>query len=179
VREELTYTLEYHKIPHQEQERRISDVCGWLDFDLERHRERSPFTLSRSEQRKLGIAVVLALQPELVILDEPTAGMDRAQTYRLLDTLQRLHGQGVCQIMLVSHDIEFLLEYAQYLVVLEAGKMTWEGSPQALIRSPQCLESTGILLPEVYRRLQEQFPDLLTETLSLRTILQQIVRTER
>jgi energy-coupling factor transport system ATP-binding protein len=177
VWEELTYTLEYHKIPHQEQERRIADVCGWLDLDITRCRERSPFTLSRSEQRKLGIAVVLALQPELVILDEPTAGMDRAHAYCLLDTLQRLHRQGVCQVILVSHDIEFLLEYATYLVVLKAGKVAWEGSPQALIRSPQCLESTGIFVPEVYCRLQEQFPDLLTETLSLRKILQQIVRT--
>lgn len=178
VWEELTYTLEYHKIPYQEQERRITEVCGWLDFDFERHHECSPFTLSRSEQRNLGIAVVLALQPELVILDEPTAGMDRAHAYRLLDTLQRLHCQGVCQVMLVSHDIEYLLEYADSLVVLETGTIAWEGSSRALIRSPQCLESTGIFLPEVYRRLQEQFPDLLTETLSLRTILQQIIRTD-
>lgn len=174
VWEELTYTLEYHKIPVQEQEQRIAEGCDRLEFDLQHHRDRSPFLLSRSEQRKLGIAVVLSLQPELIVLDEPTAGMDRKHMYRLLDALQRLHHQSPCHVILVSHDIELLLEYVDYIVVFAAGKMAWEGTPQKLIRSPEHLESAGIPFPQVYQellRLQKQYPNLLTEPLSLQQIL--------
>jgi energy-coupling factor transport system ATP-binding protein len=148
VWEELTYTLEYHAIPHEEQHRRITEVCDWLGFEIERHRERSPFRLSRSEQRKIGIAVALCLQPELLVLDEPTAGMDRQQAYRLLDTLQRLHRHQICQALIVSHDIELLLEYAEYMLLFAEGMIVWEGRPQALLRSPESLESAGIPFPE-------------------------------
>ncbi len=181
VWEELTYTLTYHRVPPGEQERRIAEVCGWLDIDLTRYRERSPFSLSRSEQRKLGIAVVLALQPELVILDEPTAGLDRKQAYRLLDTLRRLHQQRVCQVMLVSHDLELVVEYAEYLVVFGAGTVAWEGTPQAVIHSPQDLESHGIIVPEVYRKvrqLREHMADLSIEEGPLSALLQRLAHTQ-
>ena len=180
VWEELTYTLEYHKLSPDAQECRVIEVCEWLDFDLPRYRERSPFSLSRSEQRKLGSAVVLTLQPELVVFDEPTAGFDRKQTYRLLDTLQALHHRGLCQVMLVSHDIELLLEYTDYIVVFGAGRVAWEGTPQALLDSPQCLESSGLMLPEVYARLRQsggQSSGLPTEGSSLHALLQKRARS--
>ena len=179
VWEELTYTLEYHKLSPDAQERRVTEACQWLDFDLPRYRAWSPFSLSRNEQRKLGSAVVLALRPELVVFDEPTAGFDRKQAYRLLDTLYALHRRGLCQVMLVSHDIELLLEYADEIVVFGAGTIVWQGTPQALLDSPQCLELSGLMLPEVYAKLRQsggQFSGLPSAGGSLHSLLQKLAR---
>jgi energy-coupling factor transport system ATP-binding protein len=151
VWEELTYTLNYHHIPFQEQEQRVGEVCEWLEFDVDRYRNRSPFTLSRGEQRLLGIAVALCLQPELLVLDEPTAGMDRKHALHLLTLLQRLHRQHHRQIIVVSHHTELLLKYTEYMVVLSKGRCILAGTSQDIVTASDTLEVSGFALPIMYQ----------------------------
>ncbi len=161
VWEELSYTLEKQQVPEREIVRRIESSSELLKFDIQTLRKRSPFSLSRGEQRKLGMAVVLTLQPELLVLDEPTSGMDRANASRFFDVLRGLHDKKQHQVIFVSHDIELLLKYAEYLIILNDGHILLSGSPQQIIRDAEQLETSGISLPPVQRTLHllhEKYP---------------------
>jgi energy-coupling factor transport system ATP-binding protein len=179
VWEELTYTLKHHHLPLPEIERRVAIVAQSLKFDIDRYRDRSPFTLSRGEQRKLGIAVMLCLQPELLILDEPTAGMDRRNSLQLLTLLQQLHQQHNLQLILVSHDIELLLKYAGYLILMKEGKIAFAGTSADLLAKAEHVEKIGVELPPVYRlvhALQQQYPQLHFGDFSVDEVVEEIVK---
>ncbi|MCP4403133.1 MAG: ATP-binding cassette domain-containing protein [bacterium] len=177
VWEELSYSLERRGIAGEEAEQRIITVCKHLDFDIQTLRRRSPFTLSRGEQRKLGIAIALTLQPELLVLDEPSAGMDRANAYKLLELLKNLHRQQHAQLILVSHDLELLLKYAEHLIILREGELAFSASPHQLLNHPEPLEQIGIPLPPLYQTLQslhQQEPALSCHTNSVHEAVQEI-----
>ena len=179
VWEELSYSLERRGVNEKEAERRIFTVCDQLNFDIQALRQRSPFTLSRGEQRKLGIAIVLSLQPELLVLDEPSAGMDRANAYKLLELLKNLHQQDHAQLILVSHDLELLLKYAEHLIVLHGGELAFNGPTHHLLGSPDALERIGIPLPPLYRTLQllhQRQPNISPYVNSVPEALQEIQR---
>ena len=163
VWEELTHTLEEHALPAQEIAQRVTAAAEAVEFDVPRLRERSPFSLSRSEQRKLGLAVTLSLRPEVAVFDEPTAGMDRANARRFLSALRRLHESGQTQIMLVSHDLALLLDYAQRLLIMDRGAVAFCGSPQQTLEKPNLLDEAGVALPPVaqfFRLLHARDPRL-------------------
>jgi energy-coupling factor transport system ATP-binding protein len=179
VWEELTYTLERRHLPAQEIEERIFSVTEGLHFDISTLRHRSPFSLSRGEQRKLGIAVILALQPELLILDEPTAGMDRAHAYQLLDLLKLLQRGNRIQLILVSHDFELLLKYATYLIIIHDGRIELSGKLRELINKSEQLNGLGMPLPPVYRTwqiLRQKYPQFSDDMLSVRQVIEEVIR---
>lgn len=179
VWEELTYTPEKHRIPENEIVRRIEAVSDLLKFDIRTLRDRSPFSLSRGEQRKLGIAVILTLQPELLVLDEPTAGMDRANAYQFFDVLRTLHHKKRHQVIFVSHDIELLLKYAEYLIILNAGEILLTDTAQQVINASDRLEAFGISLPPVHRTLHllhKKYPQLNTGITSLEEAVEEVLR---
>jgi len=163
VYEELTYTLLQHRISPGDIDARIKAVASLLQFDIQRFRDRSPFALSRSEQRKLGLAVILSLRPELIVLDEPTVGFDRANAAHLLDLLNQMHQADHSDVILVSHDLELLLKYTGWLILLHEGRIAFSGTPQDLLAAPDILARIGLPLPPLYQllqRLQTQSPSL-------------------
>ncbi len=179
VKEELSYTLEYLQIPAEEIERRIESVSNLLEFDLQRHQNHSPFALSRSEQRKLGIAIMLSLHPELLILDEPTAGMDRASSAQLLDLLQTLHHHHKLQLILVSHNIELLLKYVDTLIVLAKGKIVFMGTPPEILTVSDRIKTFELSLPPVNRTLsllREKYPQINPKVISIHDAIAEVVK---
>jgi energy-coupling factor transport system ATP-binding protein len=179
VWEELSYILEQRHIPQEEIKQRIESVCQLLQFDLHQHRNRSPFALSRGEQRKLGIAVILSLHPELLVLDEPTAGMDRGSSYQFLDVLQALHHHNNLKLILVSHDVELLLKYTDRLIVVSKGKVVFVGTPMELITASERLTLFGISLPAVTRTLhllQKKYPQINSGILSVSDAVEEVTR---
>lgn len=179
VWEELTYTLERRHLPAQEIEQRIFSVTEGLHFDIATLRHRSPFSLSRGEQRKLGIAVILTLQPELLILDEPTAGMDRAHAYQLLDLLKLLHRGNRAQLILVSHDFELLLKYTTYVIIMNDGRIELTGKPEELINKLEKLERLGIPLPPIYQTRQlvrQKYPQFSDNVASIHQVIEEVIR---
>ena len=170
VWEELAYTLEKHRVPAREIDARVHAACQLLHFDLHALRTRSPFSLSRGEQRTLGIAVILTLQPELLVLDEATAGMDRSNASQLLALLQTLHRTHTHQVVFVSHDLDLLLTWAQYIIVLHRGEILLAGPVEQILQASQTLRDSGIRLPAVFRTLgllREKCPQLKMNVNSL------------
>ena len=111
--------------------------------------EQSPFELSGGQKRRVAIAGVLAMEPEVLILDEPTAGLDPRGRDDLLDKLKALHeGRGLT-IILVSHSMEDVARFAGRLMVMNHGEKVFDGTPKEVFRHYKELEQIGLAAPQI------------------------------
>ena len=110
--------------------------------------EASPFELSGGQKRRVAIAGVVSMNPEIIILDEPTAGLDPAGRKEVLGLLAGLHKDGMT-VILVSHSMEDVAEYVERILVMDAGKILLDASPKEVFTHKEQLEEIGLALPEV------------------------------
>jgi energy-coupling factor transport system ATP-binding protein len=113
----------------------------------EEYWEISPFELSGGEKRRAAIAGVLAMDPKVLVMDEPTAGLDPQGRRELFAMLTRLHESGMT-IVLVSHSMEDVAEYAERVAVLQEGRLLFNGTPKAVFSHKEELEAIHLALPE-------------------------------
>jgi energy-coupling factor transport system ATP-binding protein len=107
-----------------------------------------PSTLSRGQKQRLAIASALAMQPALLILDEPTSGQDAQECQKLLALLNKLHAQGKT-ILLITHDMEILAHHAQRVIVMDHGRKGFDGSPAELFQHED-LAAWGLSAPSAF-----------------------------
>lgn len=110
--------------------------------------EKSPFELSGGQKRRVAIAGVLAMDPEYLILDEPTAGLDPIGKHAILELLKRLHEEKNMTIILVTHSMEDAAEYAKRLLVMNQGHLVFDGTPKEVFQRKEELEAMGLAAPE-------------------------------
>ena len=115
----------------------------------EKYYKSSPFELSGGQKRRVAIAGVLAMEPEVLILDEPTAGLDPRGRDEILDQIARLHTERKMTIILVSHSMEDVARYAGRLIVMNHGQKIFDGSPREVFRHYKELEAIGLAAPQV------------------------------
>ena len=125
-------------------------ICSVLrELGIEHLRRKSPFEISLGEQRRVALASVLVYEPEILILDEPTAGLDYNSKMKLLSILKRLHEKGRTLIV-VSHDIEFLARMLlNRVVVLSDGRVVFDGSPKEAFYNVLLLLSSRLVPPQI------------------------------
>lgn len=111
--------------------------------------KRSPFELSGGQKRRAAIAGVLAMDPEVLILDEPAAGLDPLGKTEILETIARLHRERNNTIIMVSHSMEDVAEYADRIMVLDDGKLVYFDSPKEVFRHYEELEKMGLSAPQI------------------------------
>lgn len=111
--------------------------------------QKSPFELSGGEKRRVAIAGVLAMEPRVLVLDEPTAGLDPQGTREIMQLFKTIHESGVT-IILVSHDMDIVLEYAKDVIVMENGNIVKKTTPIELFNDPN-FESYSLDMPLVYK----------------------------
>lgn len=109
----------------------------------------SPFDLSGGQKRRVAIAGVLAMQPEVLILDEPTAGLDPAGKEEILKLIKRLHVERKCTIILVSHNMEDVANYVERLIVMHNGAVMLDGRPRDIFMHSEELELFGLSAPQI------------------------------
>lgn len=109
--------------------------------------ERSPFDLSGGQMRRVAIAGVLVMEPEVLVLDEPTAGLDPQGQREMMELFKKLHEQKNITIVLVTHQMEDVAEYADHMIVLDEGKLVAEGSPSKIFKDEEWLQSVQLDLP--------------------------------
>jgi energy-coupling factor transport system ATP-binding protein len=130
--------------------------------------QRSPFHLSGGERRRVAIAGVLAMNPQILVLDEPTAGLDAQSTQLLIEIFRNLQ-RDQCSVVLVTHDMDLIAEVASRLVILANGGIVFDGSPAKAFESDFFTESSPLIPPAAWRfsQLRRQreghAPDLLTD----------------
>lgn len=125
--------------------------------------DASPLELSGGEKRRVAIAGILAMKPEVLILDEPTAGLDPRGRDEILGLISELHRDNNMTVILVSHSMEDVARYVERLVVLNDGRIFADGSPEAVYKNYQALEMLGLAAPQtVYlmKKLMEQGIDV-------------------
>lgn len=115
----------------------------------ETYYQKSPFELSGGQKRRVAIAGILAMKPSILILDEPTAGLDPKGRDALFNQLQMMHIQLGLTIIVISHSMEDMAKYAQRLIVLSKGKVMYEGSTREVFKQGQALEDIGLAMPQI------------------------------
>lgn len=115
----------------------------------ETYYEKSPFELSGGQKRRVAIAGVLAMKPEILILDEPTAGLDPKGRNELFKQLQKMHHELGLTIVLISHSMEDVAKYAEKLFVLYKGKIAYQGTPREVFANGKKLEEIGLAMPQI------------------------------
>lgn len=115
----------------------------------------SPFELSGGQKRRVAIAGVLAMEPEVLILDEPTAGLDPKGRDELLEQLAKLHKEKKMTILLVSHSMEDMAKYAERILVMDQGKIVLDGTPKEVFVHEKELEEMGLAAPQVTYIMKE------------------------
>ena len=116
---------------------------------------QSPFDLSGGQKRRVAIAGVLALKPEVLILDEPTAGLDPAGRDEILDLVARMHRERGITVILVSHSMEDVAKYVQRIIVMNQGNVMYDGTPKEVFRHYRELEAVGLAAPQVTYLMNE------------------------
>lgn len=115
----------------------------------------APFALSGGQKRRVAIAGVLAMQPEALILDEPTAGLDPAGRTEILELLQKLHRERNIAIILVSHSMDDVARYAERILVMNQGELVLDGAPEKVFRYRKELREIGLDVPQSANILYE------------------------
>ncbi len=111
--------------------------------------EQSPFELSGGQKRRVAIAGVLAMQPEVLILDEPTAGLDPRGRDEILDEIFSLHRERGFTVILVSHSMEDIARYADRIMVMNRGELMFDAPPKEVFRHYRELEKIGLAAPQI------------------------------
>ncbi|WP_461225523.1 energy-coupling factor ABC transporter ATP-binding protein [Lacticaseibacillus suihuaensis] len=110
--------------------------------------ERSPFDLSGGQMRRVAIAGVLAMQPEVLVLDEPTAGLDPAGRQEMMQMFNRLHQESGLTIVLVTHQMDDVADYADNVLVMQNGELVRQGTPAEVFTDPDWLRQHSLGLPK-------------------------------
>ncbi|MDG6985455.1 MAG: ABC transporter ATP-binding protein [Nitrososphaerota archaeon] len=146
VEEEMSFALRNFGFTQELIANRVS--WGLELFELEEYRKSSPLVLSGGEKKRLTLACILAWDPDVVILDEPTVGQDSIQKEKLAGTIGMLRSTGKT-VVVVSHDIEFLWPVQPRVVVMKGGRVVGDGPAAAIMQDERLLASARVVQPEM------------------------------
>lgn len=147
VEEDVSFGLENISLPRGEVARRVAAALKTVR--LEEHVQRSPWTLSGGQKQRLAIAAALAFQPELLVLDNPTAELDPLGKQEVMSTLGRLNSELGVTLVVVNPELEEMLPYATRVVLMDSGKVTRQGKPAEVLDSTDEVEKVGLRLPDI------------------------------
>jgi energy-coupling factor transport system ATP-binding protein len=149
---------------------RVEQALQAVGVDVEAFKDRSPFELSGGQMRRAAIAGVLAMEPEVLILDEPTAGLDPQSRKDLLEHLRRIHTQRGITLIIVSHSMDEIAAMVDRIIVLDKGAVYAQGHPGQIFSQGQQLRQIGLDVPpltQLMLALRARGQDLPADVLNL------------
>ena len=180
VEKDIAFGPNNLKLPQEEVSRRVTEAMALVGLD-EKYKTASPFNLSGGQKRRVAIAGVLAMNPSILILDEPAAGLDPAGRRGMLELIRGIHASGVTVIM-VSHSMDDVGKYCSRLYVLNQGKIAFEGTPAQVFSHGEELNAIGLDVPEcakLAKLLREKGFDIDANAYSVDDVAQEILRNLR
>ncbi|MBR0597217.1 energy-coupling factor transporter ATPase [Sinanaerobacter chloroacetimidivorans] len=166
-------------LPQEEADARVREAIQLVGLDYEEVAQRSPFDLSGGQKRRVAIAGVIAMKPKVLILDEPTAGLDPKAHGDILTMIQKIHKAEENSIILVSHNMGDIARLADKILVMCKGKLVLEGSPMEVFSQAEILTSYGLGLPPaaaMMYALKKQGLDVRTDILTIEDAEEEICR---
>jgi len=149
VREEIAFGLTLQGMEKTEIDRRVERVLAQFGFDG----DQDPFTLGRGERQRVALASIIAVEPEIMILDEPTTGLDYRECMQVMDAIAALNRQGVTVVM-VCHDMEVVLDFARRVLVVSGGTLLKDGETRAVFRDEAVMRQASVLPPQIVQLAQ-------------------------
>lgn len=134
---------------------RVKNSMEMVGLDYEEYKDRSPFELSGGQKRRVAIAGVIAMEPKILILDEPTAGLDPQGRDEILEQIKNLHERYKMTIILVSHSMEDVGKLAEEIIVMNEGHIELKGKPEEVFKEIDTLERIGLAVPQVTYLMRE------------------------
>ena len=134
-------------LDRQEIDRRVREAAGFVGVEPD-YFDKSPFELSGGEKRRVAIAGVLAMDPKILILDEPTAGLDPAGRDNLLSRIQTYHEAKRNTVLMVSHSMDEVARFADRILVLKDAGVLMSGTPREVFARAEELEAAGLAVPQ-------------------------------
>jgi energy-coupling factor transport system ATP-binding protein len=162
----------------EECQQRAEDALQMVGMS-EKYYGRSPFELSGGQKRRVAIAGVLAMQPRVLILDEPTAGLDPQGRDEILDQIAELHHRTDMTIVLVSHSMEDIAKYVDRIIVMDHGEKRYDGRPREVFSHYKELEKIGLAAPQVtyiMNELKERGFDVDTGAITVSEAAEEILK---
>ena len=173
-------------VPEDEIPDIVRESIELLGLDYDAVAEKSPFELSGGQKRRVAIAGVLAMKPKVLILDEPTAGLDPASKRDMLEVIKRLRQARNLIVVFVSHNMKDIAELSDRIIVMNGGKLVMNGSPKEVFARASELKSMGLSVPpvteilyEVSEKLGLEFEPIFEEREAAKYIAEQLKERQR
>ncbi|MDQ7820858.1 MAG: energy-coupling factor transporter ATPase [Armatimonadota bacterium] len=141
-------------LPDDEVTRRVREALQMVGLDPDRVGPRSPFSLSGGEMRRVAMAGILAMGPQVLVLDEPTAGLDPLGKEEILEQIRRLHVDHGLTVIFISHNMDEVARMARRVVVLSRGKVVMDGPVREVFRHAALLAEVGLGVPTLTDLMQ-------------------------
>jgi len=166
----------------EEIQKRVKEVMELVGLNYEEFKDRSPFNLSGGQQRKVAIAGVLALKPDVLVLDEPSAGLDPQGRKQLAELLKYLYQELKMTVILISHRMEEIAELASRVIVMHQGEIVVDDNPVEVFSREKELHKLSLDLPqitEILHRLEEKGLKVNTNLFSISEASAEIIKALR
>ena len=151
VEKDVAFGLKNFGVKHDEAIKKAHEAILSVGLS-EKYFTKSPFELSGGEKRRVAIAGILAINPDILVLDEPTAGLDVKGAHDVMSLVEKMHKEGKT-IIVVTHDMELVMRYCDLVFVLKDGKLAYQGSKEKLFDSVD--SSSSIEIPPLYQLAQK------------------------
>jgi cobalt/nickel transport system ATP-binding protein len=169
VEEDISYGLCNLGLPLTEIQTRVEQALR--EFDLIEFAQKPVHHLSLGQKKRVSIADVMVLKPELLLLDEPTAYLDRLHTRKLMNTLEKIHQEGT-SILMATHDLDLVYLWADWVFVMDQGRLILEGSPQTVFSQREIMEELQLGVPLIYKVL---FSDITAKETDIEILRKKIL----
>ena len=170
VRKDVAFGPKNLGFSEEEQEERVKKAIGLVGLDYEEIKDLSPFELSGGMKRRAAIAGVIAMDPKILILDEPTAGLDPAAHREILAMVRRIHDEMGIILIFVSHNMADIAEMSDRVIVMSEGKVALEGTPAEVFAQGEKLAAMGLSVPparEIADIIKGKVPGFTSEALTI------------
>jgi len=151
VAKDIAFGPKNQGLSAEEIDKRVHYAMECVHMDYEKYAGRSPFELSGGQMRRVAIAGVLAMRPSVLILDEPTAGLDPKGRDGILSMLEELHTREKVTMLMVSHSMDDMARLATRLIVMSEGRIVAQGTPREIFAREEMMTSVGLDVPEAAR----------------------------
>ncbi|WP_028828902.1 energy-coupling factor transporter ATPase [Proteocatella sphenisci] len=182
IYKDIAFGPEKLGLSESEVEERVIEAMNMVGLDFERSKDKSPFELSGGQKRRVAIAGVIAMKPEVLVLDEPTAGLDPHGRDEILDQIKEIHAKNKTTVILVSHSMEDVSRMADTLIVMNRGKIELTGTPKEVFRHEKRLDEIGLGVPKVVtlmNELRSRGYDIEPDIITMKEAKEQILRLIR
>ncbi len=148
IAKDIAFGPKNQGLSEDEIDQRVRRAMAHVHLDYDKYADRSPFDLSGGQMRRVAIAGVLAMEPRVLILDEPAAGLDPRGRDRILGMLSELHREGGVTIIMVSHSMDDCAQLATRMIVMSKGELVMTDTPRNVFRQADTMRSIGLNVPE-------------------------------